>query len=98
MFSYSSNYHYFEMVGVTYEQTIINLITSAISIMIILILFLPPVPCLLAILCVVLADVCILGWIPFVHLDLNAITSTCLVLSGMCFLSLSLFLGSGYRY
>ena len=81
MKSYSSMYPYYEMVGIIFEETITNLITSAIAVTIVLFLLLPPGPSFLAVICVLLADVCILGWIPFTGLNLNAISSTCLVMS-----------------
>ena len=81
MKSYSTMYPYYEMVGIIFEETIINLITSALAVTIVLFLLLPPGPSFLAVICVLLADVCILGWIPFTGLNLNAISSTCLVMS-----------------
>lgn len=81
MRSYSSMYPYYEMVGIIFRETVTNLITSALAVMIVLFFLLPPGPSFLAIICVLLADVCILGWIPFTGLNLNAISSTCLVMS-----------------
>lgn len=81
MKSYSSMYPYYEMVGITFNETVINLLTSAIAVMIVLFLLLPPGPSFLAVISVLLADVCILAWIPLTGLNLNAITSTCMVMS-----------------
>ncbi|KNB45028.1 hypothetical protein JH06_1300 [Blastocystis sp. subtype 4] len=81
MTSYSSMYPYYEMVGITFNETVINLLTSALAVMIVLFLLLPPGPSFLAVISVLLADVCILAWIPLTGLNLNAITSTCMVMS-----------------
>ena len=81
MKSYSTMYSYYEMVGITFDETIINLITSAIAVMIVLFCLLPPGPSILAVLNVLLADICILAWVPLTGLNLNAITSTCMVMS-----------------
>lgn len=81
MKSYSTMYSYYEMVGITFDETIINLITSAIAVMIVLFCLLPPGPSVLAVLNVLLADICILAWVPLTGLNLNAITSTCMVMS-----------------
>ena len=81
MKSYSTMYSYYEMVGITFDETIVNLITSAIAIMIVLFCLLPPGPSILAVLNVLLADICILAWVPLTGLNLNAITSTCMVMS-----------------
>ena len=81
MKSYSTMYSYYEMVGITFDETIVNLITSAIAVMIVLFCLLPPGPSILAVLNVLLADICILAWVPLTGLNLNAITSTCMVMS-----------------
>ena len=81
MISYSSMFPYYEMVGITFNETVINLLTSALAVMIVLFLLLPPGPSFLAVVSVLFADVCILAWIPITGLNLNAITSTCMVMS-----------------
>lgn len=79
--SYSTMYPYYEMVGITFRETVINLFTSALVVTLVLFLLLPPGPSLTAVISVVLADVCILAWVPFTGLNLNAISSTCMVMS-----------------
>ena len=79
--SYSTMYPYYEMVGITFRETVINLSTSALVVTLVLFLLLPPGPSLTAVISVVLADVCILAWVPFTGLNLNAISSTCMVMS-----------------
>ena len=79
--SYSSMYPYYEMVGITFRETVVNLLTSALAVTIVLFLLLPPGPSILAVLSVLLCDVAILAWVPFTGLNLNAISSTCMVMS-----------------
>lgn len=74
-------YPYYEMVGITFRETVVNLFTSALVVTLVLFLLLPPGPSLTAVISVVLADVCILAWVPFTGLNLNAISSTCMVMS-----------------
>ena len=81
MVSYSTMYPYYEMLGITFQETITNLATSALAVIIVLFVLLPLGPSLLAVICVLLADVCILAWIPLTGLNLNAITSICMVMS-----------------
>ena len=52
MTSYSSMYPYYEMVGITFNETVINLLTSALAVMIVLFLLLPPGPSFLAVISV----------------------------------------------
>lgn len=79
--SYSSMYPYYEMVGITFRETVVNLLTSALAVTVVLFLLLPPGPSVLAVLSVLLCDVAILAWVPFTGLNLNAISSTCMVMS-----------------
>ncbi|KAK8789990.1 hypothetical protein WA158_006770 [Blastocystis sp. Blastoise] len=81
LFSYTDLYHYFEMIGVTFNQTIINILTSAFAVLLVLLLFFSIIPALITMLCVLFADISILSWIPQMNLDLNAITSVILVMS-----------------
>ena len=79
--SYSSMYPYYEMVGITFRETVVNLLTSALAVTVVLFLLLPPGPSVLAVLSVLLCDVAILAWVPFTGLNINAISSTCMVMS-----------------
>lgn len=79
--SYSSMWPYYEMVGITFKETVENLLTSALAVMIVLAVMLPLGPAFIAVCVVLLTDVSILAWIPITGLNLNAITSTCMVMS-----------------
>lgn len=78
---YCSMYPIWDSNNVVEKETWTNLIFSAIGVAIVLLALLTVWTSILVLINILLIDVCVVGWVPALGLELNSVTCCCIVLS-----------------
>lgn len=78
---YCGDYPIWDSNNAVKKETWINLILSAVAVVIVLLCLLTPWTAIVVLVNIALIDICVVGWVPSLNLVLNSVTCCCLVLS-----------------
>lgn len=78
---YCGDYPIWDSNNAVKKETWINLILSAVAVVIVLLCLLTPWTAIVVLINIALIDICVVGWVPSINLVLNSVTCCCIVLS-----------------
>jgi predicted RND superfamily exporter protein len=80
-FAFAQDYLIWDSFSEVFGEMVTNLVISCICVFFVLLLLLHPILSLLVVTVIIIMDVLILAWIPIMGLELNSVTTICIVMS-----------------